>query len=104
MKDNRYQLYSAALDYFGKYDSKIDFRLKLEFSLVFLTIGFIGFIVRLKIIKLIQVCLFGIVNAVFMGFFGAGLCLLTLLTCQKIKKDGLISYLPGPIKRLLLNW
>jgi hypothetical protein len=45
MKDNRYQLYSAALDYFGKYDSKLDPRLKLEFSLLFMTIGFVGFIV-----------------------------------------------------------
>ena len=39
-----------------------------------------------------------------MGLFGVGICLLTLLTCQKIKKDGLISYLPAPFKRLLLNW
>jgi len=45
MKDNRYQLYSAALDYFGNYDSKLDPRLKLEFSLLFMTIGFVGFIV-----------------------------------------------------------
>jgi hypothetical protein len=45
MKDNRYQLYSAALDYFGKYDSKLDPRLKLEFSFLFMTIGFVGFIV-----------------------------------------------------------
>ena len=45
MKDNRYQLYSAALDYFGNYDSKLDPRLKLEFSLLFMSIGFVGFIV-----------------------------------------------------------
>jgi len=48
MKDNRFQLYSAALDYFGKYDSKIDPKLKLEFSLVILTIGFVGFVVSIK--------------------------------------------------------
>ena len=47
---------------------------------------------------------FGLVNAVFMFFVGIGISLMTLLTYQKIKKDGLISYLPGPLKRLLLNW
>lgn len=51
MKDNRYQLYSAALEYFGKYDSKLDPRLKLEFSLLFLTIGFLGFSVSKEYIK-----------------------------------------------------
>ena len=42
MRHNRYQLYSKALEYFGEYDSKLDPRLKLEFSLMFLTTGLIG--------------------------------------------------------------
>ena len=104
MRDNRYQLYSAALEYFGNYDSKLDPRLKLELSLFFLTIGFIGFTVNLKILIQFKVSAFGLVNAVFMFFVGIGISLMTLLTYQKIKKDGLISYLPGPLKRLLLNW
>ena len=51
MKDNRYSLYSAALDYFGNYDSKLDPRLKIEISLVLLTIGFIGFVVSYYFFK-----------------------------------------------------
>jgi hypothetical protein len=48
MRENRYSLYSKALEYFGKYDSKLDPRLKLEFSLIFLTLGFVGFAVMNK--------------------------------------------------------
>ncbi len=48
--------------------------------------------------------MFGLMNAAFMFVIFCGICLLTLLCVQKIKKDGLISYFPSPIKRLLLNW
>lgn len=50
MRHNRYQVYSTALEYFGEYDSKLDPRLKLEFSLMFLTIGLIGASVRTIIV------------------------------------------------------
>jgi hypothetical protein len=45
MRHNRYSVYHKALEYFGEYDSKLDPRLKLEFSLIFLTIGLVGFAV-----------------------------------------------------------
>ena len=39
-----------------------------------------------------------------MLIFMMGLSIFLLLTYQKVRKDGVISYLPSPLKRLLLNW
>lgn len=36
--------------------------------------------------------------------FMCGILLLLILSYQKIRKDGIISFLPGRVKRLLLRW
>lgn len=45
MIDSRYKVYSRTLEYFGKYESKLDPKLKIELGLFGLTIGSVGFVV-----------------------------------------------------------
>ena len=48
--------------------------------------------------------MFGIVNAIFIFLSLFGFIILSMSAYQKIRKDGIISYLPNPIKSFLLSW
>lgn len=45
MINQRYRIYSRALEYFGDYNSKIDPKIKIELGIFSVTLGFLGFIV-----------------------------------------------------------
>lgn len=45
MINQRYNLYQRAIDYFGNYDSKLDFIIKVELGIFCLTLGTVGFVV-----------------------------------------------------------
>ncbi|TNV81345.1 hypothetical protein FGO68_gene2832 [Halteria grandinella] len=94
MISQRHKVYRGALEYFGTYENKLDPRLKIELGLFGVTIGAGGFIVFT----------FGLINALFILLFMCGILLLIILSYQKIRKDGIISYLPGALKRVLLSW
>eukprot|EP00347_Sterkiella_histriomuscorum_P007094 403350279 len=79
--------------YYKKFDL-LDTQNKIRIALVLLMFGILGLTIQI----------FGVIAAMFLGMIGIGVGIMNLLLLQKIRKDGLITYFPGMLKRLLLNW